>query len=437
MKRILFTLLLTVAVARVSPAQFHNNGIFRETLSFPVQMVVAGTTAVPAVFQTTNVIWKVSLSLPVSMVVPSTTDAPDVILHKTLTGNDVINLALGRPLGSKVDAKKEVLALDVMVGTPTGAQFPTSQLVIYDTTKTPNDDTAITKVLGQNATLDWQTAFSGKTADTGFGITTGMLNASGTAQNGLSSSSLYAAGTASCAHTPTTTPAKAAATGALFIEGHLTFVCTDTKGTHTFDGIVQAGSIKVTGAPLGFYSTTGFAVMPGKQGTIVKKTVTGTDLVNLTLGRPLSTKLNAETEVLALNATFETHGQPPQSEVVIYDSTKNGAAGITQVLAAYGTLDWQNAYLNSTNSGFGVATGTIKAAGTAQNGLSDSDFQGAGAAAGKHLYIVHDANASPTATGVIQGHLKFVYTDATGTHNFDGIYLKGTGHVSGKPIGGY
>lgn len=436
MKQILSCLALLFASAQASHAQFHNNGIFRETLSFPVQMVVPGTTPVPALFQTTNVIWKVTLSLPVSMVVLGGVDA-DVIARKTLTGNDIVNLALGRPLGTKVDAKKEALALDVLLGTPIGAQFPVSRLVIYDTTNAQKDETAIVKVLAENTTLDWQTAYGGKTVDSGFGLTTGILKANGTAQNGISESTLLAGGTGSYAHTAKTTPSTASAAGALFIEGRLKFAYTDTKGTHTFDGFVTAGSGRLSGKPLGSYTTAGFMVAAGVQGTIVKKTVTGTDLVNLTLGRPLGTKLDTKKEVLAQNATFETHGQRSESQLVIFDTTKNGSAGISKVLAEYGTLDWQNAYGDFTNSGFGLATGTLLAGGTAQNGLSDSSFQGAGAASGKHLFSVGDKNASPVATAIIQGRLKFVYTDAKGAHNFDGIYVKGTGRVSGKPIGGY
>lgn len=437
MKRILFALVLTITAARVAHAQFHDNGIFHAALSLPAQMVVATTTPAPVLFAQTNVIWRVALSLPASMVVVSTTDAPDVILRKTLTGSDVINLALGRPLGTKIDAKKEVLALDVMVGTATGADFPASRLVIYDTTNLAKDETAITKVLGKNTTLDWQSAYNGKSLDTGFGISKGTIDASGTAQNGISASSLLLAGTASCSHAAKTKAATAGAAGALYIEGHLTFVYTDTKGTHSFDGIVRGGSGKVSGVPLGFHSTANFAVQPVLKGTIVKKTLTGNELVNLSLGRPLTTKLNAKTEVLALNATFETHGQAPESQLVVYDTTKNGAAGISLVLAEYGTLDWQNAYFNATNSGFGVSTGSFAAGGDALNGVSASDFQGAGVASGKHLYLVTDPKASPLGTAALQGHLKFVYTDTKGTHNFDGIYLKGTGRVAGRPIGGF
>jgi hypothetical protein len=164
--------------------------------------------------------------------------------------------------------------------------------------------------------------------------------------------------------------------------------------------------------------------------------------VNLALGRPLGTKVDAKTEVLALNATFETSGTTPLSQLVIYDTTQNGQAGITKVLAQYGTLIFQNnATGNSINTGFGFSTGTLATSGSAQNGLFDSNFQGAGSGSGRHLrysgFEIVENSASPVGTAFLQGQLKFIYTDTKGTHNFDGIFVKGSGRVSGTPIGGY
>lgn len=413
--------------------------IIKETLSLPAQMVVTGTTPIPPVFQNTNVIWKVKLSLPVAM---STTAAPYVILRKTLAGNDIVNLALGRKLGTKVDAKTEVLALDVALGTGTSGQFPASRLVIYDTTNPNKDDTAITKVLATNSTLDWQTAFGTK-VNSGFGLLTGTLSTSGTTDNGLTQSSLMAAGSGSYSHTATSNDTNVTAAGAVFIEGELNFVYTDTKGTHTFNGIVVHGTGSLSGKPLGSYTTPGFVMTSGTMGTIVKKTLAGNDIVNLALGRPLGTKVNTKTEVLALDATFETSGTTPRSHLVIYDTTQNGQAGIKNVLSESGPLFFQNLGVRSSNSGFGFSDGTLVTSGSAQNGLFDSNFQGAGTGSGKHLrydpntFQIIEKDISSVGSAFLQGELKFIYTDTKGTHNFDGIYIKGSSRVSGTPIGGY
>jgi hypothetical protein len=187
-----------------------------------------------------------------------------------------VNLALGRKLGTKVDSKREVLALDVALGTGTSGQFPVSQLVIYDTTNPNKDDTAITKVLATNSTLDWRTTFGTK-VNSGFGLVTGTLSTSGSAQNGLTQSALMAAGTGSYSHSATSNDTNVTAVGAVFIEGELNFVYTDTKGTHNFNGIVVHGTGTLSGKPLGSYKTPGFVMTGGTSGTIIKKTVAGND----------------------------------------------------------------------------------------------------------------------------------------------------------------
>jgi len=174
--------------------------------------------------------------------------------------------------------------------------------------------------------------------------------------------------------------------------------------------------------------------------TITHITLTDTDIINLALGRALDSKINAKTEVLAAEAWFESTNSPPQSQLIIYDPTKNGQAGVVAVVGTLQTLAWQNAYEQSVNSGFGWATGTIVATtnGTpAQNGFLASPLHLAGSGIGKHLFSVGDAHASPVASVSIHAQLNFVYTDAKGKHNFSGFVVAGTGTLSGNPIGGW
>lgn len=164
------------------------------------------------------------------------------------------------------------------------------------------------------------------------------------------------------------------------------------------------------------------------------------DIVNLALGRPLDTKLNKETEVLAAVVTFETEGEPPVSQLVVYDTTKSGEDGIVAVVGTMDMLEWQIAYLSKDKSGFGLSRGKINATthGTpAQNGFKESIVQGAGKCSGKYLVPLEEADAAPKGVVMIQGHVKYVYTDGQGTHTVDGFVTNGLGKISGKPIGGW
>jgi hypothetical protein len=165
------------------------------------------------------------------------------------------------------------------------------------------------------------------------------------------------------------------------------------------------------------------------------------DIVNLALGRSLDTKVDKETEVLAAAVTFETEGEPPVSQLVVYDKTKTGKDGIVAVVGTMDMLEWQTAFLNKGRSGFGLARGKINATtlGTpAQNGFQESMVQGAGKCSGKFLFALKDdSDASPKGVVMIQGHVKYVYTDGQGLHTVDGFVTNGLGKISGKPIGGW
>ena len=179
---------------------------------------------------------------------------------------------------------------------------------------------------------------------------------------------------------------------------------------------------------------------PAAFDKVIRKTLNNSDIVNLALGRPLTTRVNPKTEVLAAEVTYESHSNAPNSQLIVYDETQNGQAGVVAVVATLQTLDWQNAYERTLNAGFGIGTGTINATtnGTpAQNGFIASAFQGAASCSGRHLFSVGESHATPLARGSVEGHLKFVYTDSKGTHNFDGYIVNGVGTVSGHPIGGW
>src|SRR5919197_65749 len=74
-------------------------------------------------------VFKVSATVPVTRIVETVTGRK--MVTKTLTTNDIINLAQGRPLGTKFDPKREVLAANATFEDE-GGPTPRSQLVIYD-----------------------------------------------------------------------------------------------------------------------------------------------------------------------------------------------------------------------------------------------------------------------------------------------------------------
>jgi hypothetical protein len=157
-------------------------------------------------------------------------------------------------------------------------------------------------------------------------------------------------------------------------------------------------------------------------GQVVKRTLKEHDIVNLALGRPLGTKVDKKTEVLAVASSYDGN----DAIVVVFDPSQNGLAQITTTVAEPTAVDVENAFLNSGRAGVGAATGTVKATmlGTpGQNGLLVSTLFGGGA--GKSSFA---GKASVTVT--IAGRVSFTENGQTLT----GFIVKGKGKVGGAPI---
>jgi hypothetical protein len=175
---------------------------------------------------------------------------------------------------------------------------------------------------------------------------------------------------------------------------------------------------------------------------IVKKALASSDFINLALGRPLGTKINPKTEVLAAAVTFETHGAPPLSKLIVCDPSQDGVNQVKTTIATLSELDFQNAYENRRNVGFGYGKGNIVATtlgDPAKNGFVASTFQVSGGGGGVHLDPrQNNENARPIGSGNLQGPLKFIVTDKKNeTTTFNGIVTRGTFTLSGKTIGTY
>lgn len=169
--------------------------------------------------------------------------------------------------------------------------------------------------------------------------------------------------------------------------------------------------------------------------TLTKK-LGNKEIINLALGRPLTTPIDKNTEVLAGAGTYAD--EAAQTKLIVFDPSQNGIAQIKAVVGTIQSLDFDKAYLASKSSGFGFGT-TIFAATTlgtpAENGFLQSTLQGSGSGSGGHDPFGGTAKIS--GKGTLSGRLHFVFTDAGGTHTFHGIVTKGQAKVSGKPIGGF
>jgi hypothetical protein len=161
-------------------------------------------------------------------------------------------------------------------------------------------------------------------------------------------------------------------------------------------------------------------------GQVTKRTLKEHDIVNLALGRPLGTKVDKKTEVLAVASSYDGN----DGTVVVFDPSQNGLAQLTTTVAEPTTVDVENAFLNSGRAGVGTVTGTVEATtlGTpALHGLLASTLWGSGA--GKSSFA-----GKASVTGAIGGRLSFTVTENGQTTTLTGFIVKGKGKVGGAPI---
>lgn len=171
--------------------------------------------------------------------------------------------------------------------------------------------------------------------------------------------------------------------------------------------------------------------------TIVTRKLGNNDVINLALGRPLGTKVDAKTEILAGAGTYANDAA--QSKLIVFDPTQNGVAQVKAVVGTVSSLDFVRAYQASKSTGSGIGTGVIAATtlgDPTKNGFLASTFSGSGGGSGSHDPF--GGNSKTSGKGTASGRLKFRFTDASNvTQVFDGIVVKAEGKVSGKPIGAF
>jgi hypothetical protein len=165
-------------------------------------------------------------------------------------------------------------------------------------------------------------------------------------------------------------------------------------------------------------------VVVGNQ--IVQRTLKENDIVNLALGRPLGTKVDKKTEVLAV----AINADELIGTAIIFNPSQNGLAQVTTTVAEPTLKDFERAYLFSGGEGYGTITGTVvpTTLGTPSlNGLLASTLVAAGG--GKS-----SAARSAAVKGSLSGRLSFRVTENGQTTTLSGFIVNGKAKVSGKPL---
>jgi len=172
-------------------------------------------------------------------------------------------------------------------------------------------------------------------------------------------------------------------------------------------------------------------------GVVVTRKLGNNEIINLALGRPLTTKVDKKTEILAGAGTYAENASA--SKLIVFDPSQNGTAQVTATVGTLSALDFENASFPSKTTflGFGTASFAPTTLGDpAHNGFLQSTLQGGGNGSGTHDPFGL-GQSKVAAKGSMTGRIRFVFTDANGTQTFDGFVLKGQGKAGGKAIGSF
>lgn len=210
----------------------------------------------PPCIAETLTLFAAAATIPVREVKPG-----DELVSKTLKGADLINLAMGRPLGTKIDPKKEVLALAVVSEGPGDVAMPATRVIVYNPDPAVmNDADHVKATVFTLSTLSYDAALvSGK--PTGQGIGTAAVVATppvapdpggDSTKNALFATTLNVAASA----VATLSPADNSMTSfKLTLKGaggpfHFKYTDAKTPVSVEIDGIVVAAAFTTTGKPL-------------------------------------------------------------------------------------------------------------------------------------------------------------------------------------------
>jgi hypothetical protein len=212
---------------------------------FGFVVVATQILAAPLASATDFFVFKAGVSLKATMIVQQPSQATDLFIVRKVGPKELVNLALGRPLGSKVDSKTEILGFAVTFAED--AQL--SKLIVFDPTQ--NGIAQVKATVAHLTALDFAPGF--KTSSiAGAGIATIAIDATtlgNPAQNGLLASTLNGAGLASG---PFGFGTITKGSGKGIVTGRLRFNVSD-GGRSPFDGYVTEGKVKGSGKPIGTF----------------------------------------------------------------------------------------------------------------------------------------------------------------------------------------
>ncbi len=182
-------------------------------------------------------VFPVKISLPVRVVVGGK------IITKKLKEKDIVNLALGRPLGTKVDKKREILAFSA-------ARYPEdaleARLIVFDPSQ--NGLAQVTTVVAEPTVIDRDLAVLANGTQ-GFGSVTGEVHETtlgDPAKNALHATTLWMSGAGKEKNH------KGSVSG--IVAGRVSFTTTEKGQTSTFSGFLVKGKAKLPVKLMGMYS---------------------------------------------------------------------------------------------------------------------------------------------------------------------------------------
>jgi hypothetical protein len=192
-------------------------------------------------------VFKAALTLPATTVIEQPTAPTDLFLTRKIGNNDLVNLALGRALGTKVDAKTEILALAITYA----SEATKSRLIVFDPSQ--NGVAQIKAIVAEVESLTLQYGYK-------------ATSIAGVGNGGAIFKETTIGDAASFALLPSTLSGGAAGAGPFgfgqfekiagkgTLTGRIRYRFTDGAGTRIFDGIVTGGKLKAAGKPLGTFT---------------------------------------------------------------------------------------------------------------------------------------------------------------------------------------
>lgn len=181
----------------------------------------------------------------------------------------------------------------------------------------------------------------------------------------------------------------------------------------------------------------------GLPNNTLRVTLNNNNIINLALGKPMSSPVVSSTEILGLSTTFEASGTNPVSTLIVYNPALSGTDAVVTTIATLDNLSWTEDETTSRDSGQGIASGnflTTTLGNPTQNGFVSSPFSGSGLCSGPHIIYKdgHDYKVSPLGSATLISQIQFNYTE-TGkpTVKFNGFITNGMLSISGNAIGTY